>query len=214
MVKSTAPDARLAIKDRHRGAILGAASALLEERGGPRFNVDELADRAGISRRTVFNHFASVDEIVLTLCDDVLDVIIDDFIATVAALPPGDGSRSSMFDEISDCLQTADIPSVIANMEGILGEPGSDESRERMLSGRAFTRAADRLLAEVMRRNPGADPLEAELLVGTLMNGVIVVVNHWIAQVGIRLDDTGRAAWQSLLDTLLIGVRSGYLPVT
>lgn len=185
---------------------------MIDERSGPRFSVDELADRADVSRRTVFNHFASLDEIVLTLCDEALEVIIDDFIATVVAMPAGDGSRSSMFDEISHSLTTADIPAAVARMAGILGEPGSDETREQALSERAFTRAAGRLLDEVLRRNPTADVLDAELLVGSLMNGVIVVVGHWIADVGIRLDGTGRAAWQGLLDTLLTSVRSGYMP--
>jgi TetR/AcrR family transcriptional regulator of autoinduction and epiphytic fitness len=214
VLTSTNPDRRTALKALHRTAILAAARALIDERGGPRFSVDELADRADVSRRTVFNHFASLDEIVLTLCDEALEVIIDDFIATVVALPAGDGSRSSMFDEISLSLTTTDIPGAVASMAGILGEPGSDETRERALSERAFTRAAGRLLDEVLRRNPTADVLDAELLVGSLMNGVIVVVGHWIREVGIRLDSTGRAAWQGLLGTLLSSVRSGYMPLS
>ncbi len=214
MLSSKTPDRRTTLKVRHRGAILAAARGLIDERGGPYFTVDELADRADVSRRTVFNHFASLDEIVLTLCDEALEVIIDDFIATVVAMPAGDGSRSSMFDEISHSLTTADIPGAVESMARILGEPGSDASREQTLSARAFTRAADRLLDEVLRRNPTADVLDAELLVGSLMNGVIVVVGHWIREVGIRLDGTGRAAWQGLLGTLLSSVRSGYMPLS
>lgn len=214
MLPSKTPDRRTTLKVRHRGAILAAARGLIDERGGPHFTVDELADRADVSRRTVFNHFASLDEIVLTLCDEALEVIIDDFIAAVVAMPAGDGSRSSMFDEISHSLMTADIPGAVGSMARILGEPGSDASREQTLSARAFTRAADRLLDEVLRRNPTADVLDAELLVGSLMSGVIVVVGHWIREVGIRLDDTGRAAWQGLLGTLLSSVRSGYMPLS
>lgn len=209
----TTPDRRTALKERHRAAILAAARSLVDERGGPRFTVDELAQRADIARRTVFNHFASLDEILLTLCADALEVIIDDFIAGVAAAPVGDDSRASMFDEIAQMLGTADLPAAIARIALILGEPDPDDPRGRALSDEAFTRAATRLLGEVTRRHPKADPLDAELLVSSLMSGVIVIATHWILHTGVRLDDEGRRDWNDLLTRLTDSVRAGYRPL-
>jgi AcrR family transcriptional regulator len=208
-----APDRRAALKARHRGAILTAARALVDERGGPRFSAEDLAERADVSRRTVFNHFASIDEILLTLCADALDVLIDDFVAAVASAPVGDGSRASMFDEIAGSLGATDLPSAIATIARILGEEGQgdpDDARGRALSDEAFARVAGRLVTEVCRRNPESDTLEIELLVGSLMNGVIVIAKRWIQQTGVRLDADGRAAWHDLLVRLVDGVRSGY----
>lgn len=214
MTTSASPDRRAALKARHREAILDAARALIDERGGPRFTVDELWKRADVARRTVFNHFSSIDEILLTLCGDALDVIIDDFLAAVAATPVGDGTRSSMFDELAETLRSADLPVAIASIVRIIGDPSPDDPRGHTLSDIAFARAADRLMDEVGHRNPGVDELEVELLVGSLMNGVIVIARHWVLRTGARLDDDARSQWHVLLGTLIDSVRSGYSPTS
>jgi TetR/AcrR family transcriptional regulator of autoinduction and epiphytic fitness len=210
MLLAPPPNRRDALKALHRQAILAAAAALVAERGGPGFTVDLLAERADVARRTVFNHFTSLDEILVTLCVDALDVLVDEFVAVVAAVPLGNGGRASMFDEIAVSLRACDLPSAIAHMVSILGTPGTDQQRESNLSDRAFTIAAGSLLAEVLRRHPDADEFDAELMVGSLMNGVIVCARHWIQFSGVRVDSEGRAEWQRLLDRLISSMRSGY----
>lgn len=210
-----APDRRAALKARHRAAILAAASALIDERGGPRFTVDELAERADVARRTVFNHFASLDDVMLTLCDELLSVLVDDFIAIAAATPVGDGSRASMFDEIASAIRSADLVPAIARMVTILGTDHigtNTDPREDSLTHEAFARVGDQLRREVARRNPGADELDVALLVGSLVNGIIVVAKYWISRTDARVDDDTRTVWNGLLDRLLTSVRTGYLP--
>jgi AcrR family transcriptional regulator len=205
-------DRRAALKARHRSAILEAARSLVEDRGGPRFSVDELAERADVARRTVFNHFASVDEVLLTLCADELEILVDDFVEAVRAVPLGDGTRASMFAETAQTLRNSDLPTAILRITKILGEPAPDDPRGRALSEEAFARAAERLIGEVSRRNPGADQLEVEFLIGSLMNGVLVIAKYWTLEVGLRLDSEARAEWQALLTRLIDSVRSGYEP--
>jgi TetR/AcrR family transcriptional regulator of autoinduction and epiphytic fitness len=212
VVISSTPDRRAALKARHRAAILAAAHDLVEERGGPRFNVDELAERADVARRTVFNHFASIDEVLLALSADALEVIIDEFIAAVAASPVGDGSRASMFTELAEMLQHIDLPSVIASVSKILGDPDGDDARGRALTHETFARVAERLLHEVARRYPEADPLDTEVLVGSLMNGVGVIAKRWLGQSCGSTDARSRAEWDHLLARITDTIRSGYLP--
>ena len=69
------PNRFAALKARHRRAILDAAKELISEGGAARFSVDQLAERADVSRRTVFNHFASIDDVVTTVCTEVLGVV-------------------------------------------------------------------------------------------------------------------------------------------
>jgi TetR/AcrR family transcriptional regulator, regulator of autoinduction and epiphytic fitness len=202
-------DRRAALKARHRAAILAAARALIEERGGPAFGVDELADRADVARRTVFNHFTGLDDVLLTVGEEVLDVVVEDFLAQVAATPVGSGDRSAMFDELAQGLRSSDLPAAIAAIVRILGGQNVIGGR---LQTAAFARVGTRLLAEVARRNPGADPLDAELLVSSLISGITVIAQHWIARTAGRTDAAARTEWDRLLTRLLDSIRSGYLP--
>jgi TetR/AcrR family transcriptional regulator of autoinduction and epiphytic fitness len=207
---AAAPDRRVALKERHRQAIIDAAGQLIAERGSPRFSVDELAARADVSRRTVFNHFASIDDVVLTVCTDVLGVVIDTFAAAAAATPVGDGSRAAMFDEIAQTLRATDFVSAIAALAPAVGS--EDDPRAQQFMQEALARTARSLAVEVERRTPGADPLDVELLVSSLLNGVAVISKHWVVRTGIALDVPGRRAWATLLDHLIDSVQSGYLP--
>lgn len=201
-----------ALKLQHRDAILDAARTLIAERGGPTFTIDDLASAADVGRRTIFNHFTGVDDVLLTVCEDTLAVVIDDFLSTVAGIPVGDGTPASMFDELAAALRASDLPTVIVSMLRILGITATTRSRHAVLSDAASTRVAKRLVAEVGRRNRQVDTLDAELLVSSLMHGVAVIAEHWIARTGGRIDDRSLAEWSSLLERLLLRTRSGYMP--
>ena len=209
---ATVPDRRAAVKARHRSAILTAARALLEERGGSSFSVDELAKRADVARRTVFNHFSSLDEVMLTVCTDALSVLIDDFVSSVSRTPLGDGSRSAMLDELVTAMHESDLVSVIAAMVRLLGGPDSANARAPELNETAFSRTSLRLTSEVVRRYPATDALDVELLVGSLMSGVATISKHWIERTGARTDAVSRAEWDRLLARLLQSLRSVDLP--
>ncbi len=204
-------DRRAALKARHRRAILDAASVLITERGGARFSVDELAERADVSRRTVFNHFASLADVVLTACTEVLTVVVDDFQAAAAATPVGDGSRAAMFEEIAQALRASDLPGAIRYMANALGEINEGDPRAQQLVQEAFSRTATHLAAELRRRNPGADPLDVELLVSSLVQGVVVIAKHWVLHTD-RTDPDATAVWDGLLSRLIDSVRAGYMP--
>lgn len=205
-------DRRAALKAKHRAAILQAARDLVQERGGRGFGVEDLAARADIARRTVFNHFASLDEVLLAVCEEELSVIIDRFLADMANTPVGDGSRAAMFDELESAARGADLAPAIASMHRILGDPGKDDPKAAVLTQTAFSRVADRLRDEVARRNPAADALDAALLVESLMSGIVVIAHHWLTTAGPEIDADSLAAWDALLARLVDSVRSGYMP--
>lgn len=207
-----APDRRAALKAKHRAAIVRAARELVDERGGRDFGVDELAARADVARRTVFNHFASLDEVLLSVCEQELSVIIDRFLADMARTPVGDGTRSSMFDELEAAARGADLAPAIVGMHRILGEPGKSDPKAAALTQIAFSRVSERLRAEVVRRHPAADELDAALLVESLMSGIVVIADHWLQHSGPALDRPALDAWDALLARLVHSVRSGYLP--
>lgn len=210
-VKSLAPDRRAALKAKHRLAIVDAADALIAERGAPRFSVDELAERADVSRRTVFNHFSSLDEVVMTACTRVLTGAVDEFRAATAATPVGDGTPATMFSEITAAMRGIDLPAVIAYLWTVLGDDGTDPRSHHLIQD-VFTRTTEELSTELAARGHDADGLEAEILVSSMMNGIAVVAHRWITATGAALDPASRAEWDALLDRLVSTVRRGYAP--
>jgi AcrR family transcriptional regulator len=202
-------DRRAALKARHRESILGAAAALIRERGKPHFSVDELAERADVARRTVFNHFASLDEIVMITCTRVLMDAVAEFQAATEATPIGDGSRHSLFSEITSAVRGMDLPTVVAYLWGVLDEDGKDGRSESAMQD-VFTRTTEQLSQDLARRSADLDALEVEILVSSLMNGIAVVSRHWIARTGGALDEPSRALWDELLERLVVSVRAGY----
>ncbi|MBB5844161.1 AcrR family transcriptional regulator [Conyzicola lurida] len=201
-----APDRRAELKARHRLAIIDAADSLIRERGEARFSVDELAERADVSRRTVFNHFSSLDDVVMTTCARVLSDVIDEFRAESAATPAADGSRVTLFADITTVLRHIDLPTVIAYLCGVLGTGGDAHHAMNDI----FIRATDQLTLEISGRASEIDDFEAAVLVSSLINGLAVTSAHWIAQTGAGLDDASRAVWAELLDRLIETIRRGY----
>jgi TetR/AcrR family transcriptional regulator of autoinduction and epiphytic fitness len=211
-VSTTAPaeDRRAALRARHHRAILDAARVMIAEQGIAGFNVDVIAERADVSRRTVFNHFSSVDDLVTTSCTEELAVVIESFRAAVNARPAGPGSRASMFEDVAAALRTTDIPRVIAFLWNALGGFAPEDSRPQQLFQATFSRTTQELAHELAERNTDVDELEAGFLVSSLMHGVEVLAHHWIASTGATTDDDARALWTTLLERLIASVRTGY----
>ncbi|WP_158609656.1 TetR/AcrR family transcriptional regulator [Cellulomonas triticagri] len=209
---SPVTDRRAALKARSRQAILAAADALLRERGDAQFSVDELAARADVARRTVFNHFDSLDDVVLSTCTARLNEVIHEVQTVASTTPVGDGSRSAMFDELALTLRGADLPEAITYLAGALGPLAEgNDPRAVVLAQEAFSRVADHLSGELVRRYPVADALDVQLLVSSLVHGVAVIALHWCTTTDPAAPDA-RAAWDSLVDRLIDSVRAGYMP--
>ncbi|WP_246165259.1 TetR/AcrR family transcriptional regulator [Arthrobacter yangruifuii] len=204
-------DRRKALKDRHRQAIVAAAAALMHDRQTTDFTVDELAQRAEVSRRTVFNHFGSVRDIVSEVCSDVLSAAVERLIA----VPVSDVGRPGMFEEIAETFRTADLVAPMAYLTRLLGNgpiPLPAQASAHPIALRAFTELSERLSAAMLTRYPEADRLSVHLLVGALTSGLGVLYHHWHCATGAVDTSESRRIWAELLDALLEKVRSGYVP--
>lgn len=82
---SNAPpsDKREALKWHNRRAIVDAAARLARHKGLQGFTVNDLAEAAGVSRRTVFNHFSGVEEAVQASFLDAIEGLYADFHASI-----------------------------------------------------------------------------------------------------------------------------------
>lgn len=199
-------DRRTALRERHRRALLDAAAQLMAEAGAG-FTVDELAARADVARRTVFNHFASLDDVVTTVCTELLGGVVDTVLAAAAQTSPS--SSSSIFDELAHALRTTDIVGPMAFVTHALGHPEEHPGRAGLLL-RTMHELSAHVADAVAQRHPGADPLDVRVLVNSLVSGMAVLHGPWFAATGGAADDHSRRVWADLLDRLITNVGAGY----
>ncbi|MGI4798742.1 MAG: TetR/AcrR family transcriptional regulator [Janthinobacterium lividum] len=81
------PEDRDPLNPRARGIILGALRAILDH-GPQSISMGEIADVAGVSRATLYRHFASKDELLLEICEHV-SLTFEDGLAAACAREEG-----------------------------------------------------------------------------------------------------------------------------
>ena len=200
-------DRRVALKARHRQAIVDAAAALIAETGGLRFTIDDLARRADVSRRTVFNHFASVDDIVAEVFGDVIGTLVASYERESGAA--GD-DRAVVFDELARAVRSTDLVAPMAFLTQSLRSHDEHSPAIATVLVRVLDAARGRLAAAVLARHPGADVLDVHLLVNAVVSGVLVLHRHWDAATGAVDDEPSRAVWAGLVDRLLDRTGHGF----
>ena len=207
-----ATDRREALKSRHRRAIIDAAAALTAERGDTGFTVDQLAERADVSRRTVFNHFRSLDDVLLEVFGRMLEEIVDGIGTNLDAAPDGDDDdAANIFDSLADAIRGTDLLVPITRLKHFVEQgDGTPSAGRAALFERAMTDVGTRLSAIVLRRHPQADPLTVDLMCGAIIGGGSVVVGHWERITGGVVDDDSRRVWSELLERILTVTRDGY----
>jgi AcrR family transcriptional regulator len=210
MPENEKPDRRAAQKVRYWTSIVDAADLLIRERQPTKFSVDDLAAKADVSRRTIFNHFVSLDDVIAAACTRELLKTIDTLEARAAASSFTSGSLPSLFDEITSMLRSADIPPAISFLSRALENLQEGERYPRRMVQEAFSRIADRLVDEAIRRHPDVARLDIELLVSTLLHATSLASRYWVEQTNAQLDDASLLRWSELLEHVMANVRKGY----
>ena len=203
-------DGRTAVRLRHRQAILDAAVTLIDEGEGARFSADELARRAGVSRRTVFNHFPSLDEVLLAVCVQTLTGVAEQLSPAEATAGAG-ASRAAMFAAVAGALRTPDLSSRILQVDRALRGSGADERRSQAFAQQALAVVAAELTRRLSAQHPQVDALDVALLASLLTHGIGVVAEHWVAGAPAGADPDP-AQWEHLLDRVIDTVGGGFLP--
>lgn len=208
---------RGALREQRHAAILDAARTLAAEHGADGFTIDRVAALAGVSRRTVFNHFSGLDQLMVAVCQQILAEVTTDLLAGVdrgtAHLPDGaDGGRAAL-DAVCEATRGVDLPTAIVTISQVVG--GTDVADERAdgISRTAFELVAGRLRERLLHRAPGLDPLDLELTLTLLTNGLSAIARHWIEDHPHLTPDVppgARADWDLLLDRLLLRLRVGH----
>ncbi|MEU5875549.1 TetR/AcrR family transcriptional regulator [Glycomyces sp. NPDC047369] len=190
-------DRRAALKAKSRKAILDAAADLMRERRGTGFSVDELAAAADVSRRTVFNHFATLADVATEVAGQMLIEVVDRMSAQAAS---ADREPETV---LADLVATASadhlVPVVVDLFEILGGDNPQPGDREALLMQRAFNLFTERMTAVVTRRHPDVDALDVGLLVAAFCGGLIGFVHTWIEDTGAADTPGSRRSWDRLV---------------
>ena len=196
-------DRRAALKAKTRRAILAAAAAIMTQRRTTDFSVDELAAAADVSRRTVFNHFASLEDVVTEVAAEMLNEIVDDIEPGAASAPP----ETVLADLVATAAADQLVP-VVAGLVDLLGVDATEQGdREAVLMQRAFTVFTERMSAAMARRHPEVDSLAVRLLVAAFCGGVLVFVRDWITETGAVDTPESHRAWDRYIGSLAAVLR-------
>ncbi len=193
---------RETVKERNRRAIISAAGELASTRGMGSFTVAELAERAGTSRRSIFNHFPTVDDAVyayLTSC-------IDPLIATLGALPHSFTSLDELIIRFEEMARSEEAYTILHHVGDVL----SRDSRctDTVLWASQIVDQTAGLLSDVVGNQlPSIDRRDVELISHALISAVQTSQTLWFRDYP---NERTREEWSALLIRALELVRVGH----
>jgi mycofactocin system transcriptional regulator len=175
-----------------KGELELLALELFAERGFEATTVDDLAEAAGIGRRTFFRYFPSKNDVVYGDFDAALDGLRAALAATPASVPLLDGVRDAVL--AFNALPAGAEPQHRVRMSLVLHTPALQaHSTLRYAGWRAVIaeHAAARLGVEV-------DSLQAQLVAHQSLACAVTAYEQWLARPGSDLQELLAAAFAGL----------------
>lgn len=172
------------MRAQNRDAIASAAADLVLRVGPSRLTVDELADRAGVSRRTVFNHFSSIEEAAFARVNDNFDRLVEGFAPDFAGTP--ETMSTSVSQALTEFVLRADVLEVIRDSVATAGRMVDRQGMDTW--GQAsIERMIHRLVAIVESLYPQAPAMHIHILCRVLVQTICVALHE-------ALGDDGRGS--------------------
>ncbi|MDQ0279368.1 AcrR family transcriptional regulator [Arthrobacter silviterrae] len=202
MTTSTdSPSRRELNKAATREAIAGAALDFLRTRALNEFTVDDVAAAAGVSRRTFFNYFSSVEAAVASFTQRYLDTVI----AELEARPAEEPILESALYALSAVGSPRDL-AILAETFALTQDPAL---------GRFQLQAWDECSVKIAgvarhRLPPGTDELYINALVGAVVGSCRSAFAVWFSRRGPDTSQESLAYLRELLATTISLIRSGF----
>ena len=126
--------------------LLAAGRSLFVSQGYEQTTVDQVADRAGLTKGAVYFHFDSKEALLLALLDRAETVVVDRMIARLSAAGPDAGAKMVAFVNGQAELGITDPDSVLLLILSSLefhGAGGPIEARTQAIYGRMYRALED-----------------------------------------------------------------------
>ncbi|PWR18806.1 TetR/AcrR family transcriptional regulator [Zavarzinia compransoris] len=140
-----------------RARILTAARALFLAKGFDGTTVDEIAERADISKRSFFDYFPSKEDVVTAWQDGFGDLLV----ARIAARPPGEPLARTAHAAMSAAIRDSASPEGI-DLDALVRDTPSLRARMHLKYARLEARLAEALAARTAPPPDGGAALVGE----------------------------------------------------
>ena len=172
-------------QQRHRAELVSAGMRLFAERGFDATTVDEVADAAGVSRRTLFRYFGSKGDIVMEWARGTTSVLV----AALRARPPAEEPLCSL--RAAFVAMCASIGGSSAHIRSVI------EMIERSPSLRPYSllkhaRWEDALAELLAQRRPELDTMHRTLLARAAVAAFRSALDEWLRTEPERADPDPR----------------------
>jgi AcrR family transcriptional regulator len=158
-----------------RGRLAAAAFQLFATKGFDETTVDEIADAAGVSRRTFFRHFATKEDVVFPDHDGLLASVSTD-LATRAHEPALAAVCHSVRLVLADYVRTRDVSLLRFSLTRQVAA-----LREREVTS---VHRYHRLFVRHLRAHSSDDELRIELMAAAVVAAHNATLRHWLQRGG------------------------------
>lgn len=186
-------------KERTRESIREAVLELATSRLLAEITVEEIADRAGVSRRTFFNYYAGIDAVLAEATRKPMADVAEAFLAR----PRSEDPLAAIIASLNDHLPRELLPWCV-----VLGQPEAQTSEIHRQVWHLHTEWLGGVLRQ--RMGPSADALFISALAGTVMSIFDAATQSWLQRSQGRLDQESLEMYGSLLATALGYARDGW----
>lgn len=190
-VNPVTPDAgnrREANKARTRDAVVRAATELLLTEDPDKLTAEKVADAAGISRRTFFNYFPSVDAVFAYQAQTVLD----DLRHALAARPHGESLVDGAQAVIDASFPLDALRDAVRTWRVVDTNPAANRYALESSSAAVLDLAQDWTAVRLTAADRDATPLRVSVLTAAFLAAFDTARRAWLAEHPGDIDDAAR----------------------
>jgi AcrR family transcriptional regulator len=200
------PSRRELNKAATRQAITDAATDLLRTRGPGNFTVEDIAEAAGISRRTFFNYFGSTEAALASVTFGFLDTALQQFRLRPADEPILESARAALV-ALADPMTVAPVAEIYS-----LGQTNPQLSRSELEAWDHCTEQIINAARERFAQGAGIeiDELYLRALAGSIISCGKAALDVWFARCGGDLSPASLSILRQLLIDSMSLLGSGF----
>ena len=165
-------------RDARRAQLLGAAQEVFVAQGFHAAAMDDIADRAGVSKPVLYQHFPGKLDLYLALLDSACDTVIDRCRTALASTQDNKLRVEATMAAFYDYVAGESGAFRLVFESDLTNEPAVRVHVERV------THECAEMIAEVIAEDTGLPPEAARLLAASLVGMAQVSARFWVKEGG------------------------------